>query len=62
MALYDLEKPTKSVLMHQPTYGLGAVLLQEYDKEWRLIAFASRALTETETRYAQIEKEALALM
>ena len=41
--------------------GLGAVLLQKYEAEWRPVVFASRSMSETETRYAQIEKEALAI-
>ena len=43
------------------SYGLGAVLLQKHGEEWKPVAFVSRALTETEQRYAQIEKEALAV-
>lgn len=39
-------------------HELGAVCLQN----GRPVAFASRALTETESRYAQIEKELLALV
>ncbi len=39
-------------------HGLGAVCLQQ----GRPVAFASRALTPTESRYAQIEKEMLALV
>ena len=36
-------------------------VLQQEDSEWRLVAYTSRALSETERRYAQIEKEALAV-
>ena len=42
------------------SFGLGAVLLQKSGKDWRPIAYASRAMSSTERNYAQIEKEALA--
>ena len=42
------------------SYGLGAVLLQEQENGARKpVAFASRSMTSTEQRNAQIEKEAL---
>ena len=60
LALYDVNAKTK-VSADASAHGLGAVLLQEQQNTWRPVAFASRALTDTEVRYAQIEKEALAL-
>ncbi|XP_055527166.1 uncharacterized protein K02A2.6-like [Wyeomyia smithii] len=42
--------------------GLGAVLMQMNKQGARIIAYASKSLSDVEQRYAQIEKEALALV
>ena len=39
--------------------GLGAVLLQLQNGEWRAVSYTSRNLTDVERRYAQTEIEAL---
>lgn len=41
--------------------GIGAVLLQAEGEHWKPVAYASRAMTKSECRYAQIEKECLGL-
>lgn len=61
MAKYDPKCPT-ILSADVSAFGLGAVLLQKQDNgERRPVAFASRSLTSAESRYAQIQKEALAL-
>lgn len=42
------------------SYELGAALFQRHGESWKPVAYASRAISETEQRYAEIEKEALA--
>jgi len=56
LAYYDANKPLMLENIASE-YGIGSTLLQD----GRPIAFASRVLTDTESRYAQIEKEMLAL-
>ena len=59
LAWYDPAANTK-ISADAWAYGLGAVLLQQQNGEWKPVANASRSLTETETCHAQTEKEALA--
>ena len=59
LALYNPKAKTK-VSADASSFGLGGVLLQQDNRGWHPVAFASRSLTEVEQRYAQIEKEALA--
>ena len=54
---YNLEEEV-TLQCDASQHGLGAALLQKGQP----VAYASRALTPTETRYAQIEKELLAIV
>ncbi|XP_048582906.1 uncharacterized protein LOC116603391 [Nematostella vectensis] len=61
LAHYDPNRPT-IVSSDASNLGIGAVLLQlQDDGTRRTVSYASRSLSETEKRYAVIEKEALAV-
>lgn len=57
---YDPQKPIK-ISSDASKDGLGAVLLQLHGNDWKPVAYASRAMLDAETRYAQIEKELLGI-
>lgn len=61
LTYFDPTKPTK-ISTDASKDGLGAVLLQKNEEKWQPVAYASRSMTETEKRYAQIEKETLGLV
>lgn len=62
LGYFDNKDKTQLIADTSPV-GLGAVLIQ-YDKNdnSRVISFASKSLSDVEKRYAQTEKEALALV
>jgi hypothetical protein len=58
---YDPDLPIR-ITTDASRKGLGAVLQQKHANEkWLPVAFASRSLTEAESRYATIEQETLAI-
>ncbi|XP_039890321.1 uncharacterized protein K02A2.6-like [Simochromis diagramma] len=61
LAFYDSSKRIK-LSTDASKGGIGAVLLQAEGEHWKPIAYASRSMTESECRYAQIEKECLGLV
>ncbi|KAK3092068.1 hypothetical protein FSP39_024885 [Pinctada imbricata] len=61
LGYFDKNAPTQIITDASPV-GLGAVLVQKQGHEYRVISYASRSLDETERRYSQTEKEALAIV
>lgn len=61
MTFFDPSKQIK-VSTDSSTDGIGAVLKQADGKDWKPVVYASRTMTSTECRYAQIEKECLGLV
>lgn len=55
LSYFDAKKPV-TLTVDASQFGVGAVVLQDR----HLIAFSSRSLTDTQQRYALIEKEMLA--
>ena len=58
---YDRNLPV-TVQADASLRGLGACLIQKHNGEDQPIAFASKSLTDVETRYANIERELLAIV
>ena len=58
---YDRTSPV-TVQADASVRGLGACLIQKHNGENQPIAFASKSLTDGETRYANIERELLAIV
>ena len=62
LCYFDKNLSTK-VQVDSSLLGLGAALIQTTsDNQERVIAFASKSLTDTESRYANIEREMLAVV
>lgn len=61
LGYYDVNDRTQLIVDASPV-GLGAVLIQINNLGPRKISFAIKSLSDVEKRYAQTEKEAVALV
>lgn len=61
LKVFDIAKQIR-ISADASSIGIGAVLEQQHNDSWVPVIFASRTLSDAETRYAQIEKESLALV
>ena len=61
LQFYDATKPIK-ISTDACKSGIGAVMLQQFDNDWKPIAYASRALSKSEQNYAMIEKELIGVV
>ena len=60
MTLASTVQPPSRVAL---SFGFGAVLFSERQRhKWKPVIYASRSMSETERRYAQIKNKALAVM
>ena len=62
LAHYSTSAPTRVVVDASPWAVVAVLLQQQSDSTYRSIAFGSHSITETEMKYSQIEKEALAIV
>lgn len=62
MTYFDRNAEVTRLITGASPVGLGAVPTQVQEGQERVIAYASRALTEVERRYSQTEREALGLV
>ena len=60
MTYCDPSKATELIIDASPI-GLGAILVQKYKSNMKVVSYASRSLRAVEQRYSQTEREALAL-
>lgn len=60
LPIFDPTRETK-ISSDASRNGIGSALLQRYGDSWRPVAYASRTMSEAEQRYAQIEKETMAI-
>ena len=61
LSYFDLNAETQVIADASPV-GLGAVLVQKQNNEYKVICYASRSLTAIERKYSQTESEALGLV
>ena len=61
LAYFDKYAKTRVITDASPV-GLGPVLTQGKNGEYRVVSFCSRSLADVEKRYSQTEKEALAIV